>query len=208
MSGKINVRTISINSAICDDIELRTTSTTRLLFRPEIVNNSNIPEASVRGNFIFQRKRKNDSWEDYKELDLNKLKAEEWIKLELNSEAMLTFTKEIQKHYTVHEKYGVMYGGFHLIKSEDETNIEKFIEIFENNSSLFSQLLEDDQSELLEKTLEWIVTNSNPDKTIERLQNLQDEDLDQLNTLVGIANLKKVLTVWEDNKLENTSEKF
>ncbi|MBA9027609.1 hypothetical protein [Peribacillus huizhouensis] len=63
-------------------------------------------------------------------------------------------------------------------------------------------------SEALEKTLELIVTNDNPDKIIDRLKNLQEKDLDQLNTLVGIANLKKVLSVWDGNKLNNTSEKF
>ncbi|MFF1990289.1 Shedu anti-phage system protein SduA [Bacillus mycoides] len=206
MSGKINVRTTSRDSAVCDDIELKKTSTTRLIFRPEIVNNNNNPEASVRGCFIFQKKGRNAPWEDYKELELSKLKAEEWIKLELNSEAMLTLTKEIQKHYAVHEKYGVMYGGFHLF--ENNPDIERLIEMFESNTNLFTQLMEDDKSEALEKTLEWIVTNDNPDKIIDRLKNLQEQDLDQLNTLIGIANLKKVLSVWEGNKLNNTSEKF
>lgn len=205
MNDRINVRTTSRDSAVCDDIELRKTSTTRLIFRPEIVNNINNPEASVRGCFIFQKKGRNASWEDYKELDLSKLKAEEWIKLELSSESMLTLTKEIQKHYAIHEKYGVMYGGFHLFKSNSD--IERLIEVFESNTNLFAQLMEDDKSEALEKTLEWIVTNDNPDKIIDKLKNLQEKDLDQLNTLVGIANLKKVFSVWEGNKL-NTSEKF
>lgn len=205
MSNKINVWTTSRNSAVCDDIELKKTTTTRLIFRPEIVNNSNNPEASVRGCFIFQKKGKNSSWEDHKELDLNKLRAEEWIKLELNSDAMLTLTREIQKHYTVHEKYGVMYGGFHFFKSN--LDIEKLVEMFENNTNLFTQLLEDDKSDALEKTLEWIVSNDNPEKIIDKLKQLREKDLDQLNTLVGIANLKKVLAIWEDNK-NNASEKF
>lgn len=206
MDDKINVRTTSSNSALCDDIELKKTSTTRLIFRPEIVNNIKNPKASIRGHFIFQRKSKNASWEDHKELDLSKLKAEEWIKLELNSEAMLTLTREIQKHYRVHEKYGVMHGGFHLFKSSPD--IEKLIEIFESNTNLFAQLMDDEKSEALEKTLEWIVTNNNPDRIIDKLKNLQEKDLDQLNTLVGIANLKKVLSVWESNKQNNTCEKF
>ncbi|EEL68986.1 Shedu anti-phage system protein SduA [Bacillus mycoides] len=206
MSGKINVWTTSRDSAVCDDIELKQTSTTRLIFRPEIVNNNKNPKASVRGCFIFQKKGRNALWDDYKELDMNKLKAEEWIKLEINSDAMLTLTKEIQKHYAVHEKYGVRYGAFHLFK--DNPDIEKLIEMFESNTDLFTQLMEDDKSEALEKTLEWIVTNDNPDKMIDRLKNLKEQDLDQLNTLIGVANLKKVLSVWESNKLTNTSEKF
>ncbi|WP_236693889.1 hypothetical protein [Sporosarcina globispora] len=46
------------------------------------------------------------------------------------------------------------------------------------------------------KTLEWIVTHDKPNKIIDKLKNLQEKDLDQLNTLVGIANFKKVLSVW------------
>lgn len=206
MNNKINVWTTSRDSAVCDDIELRKTSTTRLIFKPEIVNNKNNPEASVRGCFIFQKKGRNASWEDYKELNLSQLKAEEWIKLELNSEAMLTLTREIQKHYAVHEKYGVMHGGFHLFESGPD--IEKLIDIFESNTHLFTQLMEDDKIEALERTLEWIVTNDNPDKIIDRIKNLKEKDLDQLNTFVGIANLKKVLSVWEDNRLSNAPEKF
>ncbi|WP_100373014.1 Shedu anti-phage system protein SduA [Bacillus sp. FJAT-45037] len=206
MNDRINVRTTSSNSAVSDDIELKKTTTTRLIFRPEIVNNNKNPEASVRGCFIFQKKGKNASWEDYKELELSKLKATEWIKLELNSEAMLTLTNEIQKCYAVHEKYGVMYGEYHLFKNNPD--IDRLIEIFESNTSLFTQLMEDDKSEVLEKALAWIVTNDNPDKIIDRLKNLQEKDLDQLNTLVGLANLKKILSVWEGNKCNNTSEKF
>lgn len=206
MGDKINVWTTSSNSAVCDDIVLKENSMSRLLFRPEIVNNEKNPEASVRGCFIYQKKRRNDSWEDYKELDLSKLRAEEWIKLELKSEEMLTLTREIQKHYTIHEQYGVRFGGFHLFKTNPD--IEKLLDMFENNRGLFTQLLDDEKSDAFEQTLEWIVNNDNPDKIIDKLKNLQEKDLDQLNTLVGIANLKKVLSIWENNKDTDASEKF
>ena len=58
MGDKINVWTTSSNSAVCDDIVLKENSMSRLLFRPEIVNNEKNPEASVRGCFIYQKKRK------------------------------------------------------------------------------------------------------------------------------------------------------
>ncbi|HEY4537940.1 MAG TPA: Shedu anti-phage system protein SduA domain-containing protein [Erysipelothrix sp.] len=206
MNGKVNIRKTSKDSAVCDDIELRKTSTTRLIFKPEIVNNKSNPEASVRGCFIFQRKGKNSSWENHKELNLSQLRAEEWIQLELNSEAMLNFTREIQKYYAVHEKYGVMHGGFHFF--ENNTDIDQLIKIFESNNNLITQLMEDDKIEALERTLEWVVTNEKPDRIIDRIKNLKEKDLDQLNTFIGIANLKKILSVWEENKHHNKLERF
>ena len=86
MGDTIKIKSTSKNSAIGSDILLRTTTTTRLLFKPEIVNNPHNKNASVRGTFIFQKKGRNNSWEDYKNLDLTKLKASEWVQIELKSE--------------------------------------------------------------------------------------------------------------------------
>ncbi|MCY8186083.1 DUF4263 domain-containing protein, partial [Bacillus inaquosorum] len=78
---KYSISPTSKDSAFGEDIILREKSTTRLLFRPQIINNKHNEEASVKGCFIFQKKRSSENWEDHKELDLNKLKATEWVKL-------------------------------------------------------------------------------------------------------------------------------
>lgn len=92
----ISIQTTSINSGTGEDIILRQTTSTKLVFRPEIVNNIHNSNAAVKGCFIFQKKKGKDQWEDHKELELNKLKADEWIKLAIGSEEMLTLFTEIK----------------------------------------------------------------------------------------------------------------
>jgi len=201
----ISIQTTSSDSGIGEDIILRETDTTRLLFRPELVNNQHNSDASVKGCFIFQKKKKKDLWEDHKELDNNKLKADEWIKLAIKSGEMLTLFTEIKKYYTIHEEYGVKHGSYSFFK--DNTDLKKVIALFEGNNELFTQLLNDDKSELFEQTLEWIVNTDNSEKIVDKFLKLGEKDLDQLNSLVGVANLKKKLSVREENK-DNSSEKY
>lgn len=201
----LSIQTTSINSGTGEDIILRQTTSTKLVFRPEIVNNIHNSSAAVKGCFIFQKKKGKDQWEDHKELELNKFKAEEWIKLAISSEEMLALFTEIKKYYTIHDEYGVKFGSYTFFKAN--TDLEKVIELFEGNNELFTQLLSDNKGELLEQTLEWVVNTNNSEKIVDKFLKLGEKDLDQLNSLVGIANLKKVLAVWEDNK-DNTSEKF
>ena len=91
MFESIKTKSTSKNSAVVEDIILRTTTTTRLLFKPEIVNNPHNEKASVRGFFVFQKKGTTGNWEDHKELDLSKLKKTEWIKLELKAGELFSF---------------------------------------------------------------------------------------------------------------------
>lgn len=201
----IAIQTTSINSGTGEDIILRQTTTTKLVFRPEIVDNIHNSNAAVKGCFIFQKKKGKDQWEDHKELELNKLKADEWIKLAISSTEMLELYTEIKKYYKIHEEYGVMSGSFSFFK--ENTDLEKVIDLFKGNSQLFSQLLSDKKGELLEQTLEWVVNTDNSEEIVDKFLKLGEKDLDQLNSLVGIANLKKILSVWEENK-DNGSEKF
>lgn len=201
----INIKRTSINSGIGDDVVLRETKTTRLIFRPEIVNNENNPVASIKGCFKFQKKIKDNLWEDHREFETNKLKADEWIKIAINTEETLQLFKELNKYYQVSEEYGVQQGSYKLYKANPD--LERVISLFEDNDNLFKQLLNEDKSDLLEQTLEWIVKTENSHKTIEKLTTLKEKELEQLNTLVGLTNLKNVLSFWEKNKKES-SEKF
>jgi Domain of unknown function (DUF4263) len=201
----ISIDTTSRNSGIGQDITLRQTDTTRLIFRPQVINNQHNPDASVKGCFIFQKKKGKDLWEDHKELDLHRLKAEEWIKLSISSSEMLTFFNEMKKYYAIHDEYGVKHGNYTVYKTNP--NLEKVIAYFESNKPLFNQMLNDDKGQLFEQTLKWIVNTDNSEKIVDKFLKLNEKDLDQLNSLVGITNLKKILSVWENQK-ENNSEKF
>ena len=83
---KIDVDSTSSHSAICSDIVLRAGKRVRLIFRPEIVDNAENPEARVRGRFIYQRKGDAGAWEPFEKISLASLKKGEGYQLELHSD--------------------------------------------------------------------------------------------------------------------------
>lgn len=79
--------------------------------------------------------------------------------------------------------------------------------MFNEDDSLFEALLDENTGELLKQTVKWMVSTSNYEEIISRLLEVQDSELDQLNNLIGITNIRKLLAVWEANK-SNEDEEF
>jgi hypothetical protein len=57
----------------------------RYIFFPVLVNNEKDETKSLSGEFVVQRKGKNDAWEDMETLPINKMVKDTWIKLDLSS---------------------------------------------------------------------------------------------------------------------------
>lgn len=145
MENNIKTTSTSKQSATGEDIILRQTTTTRFIFRPEIVDNPNNKEASVRGNFIFQKKKPSGDWLDYRDFDLARLKDNEWIKLELKSGELLKLVKELEKYYQVYETHGVVSGetDFIVTPRNAKNIILKFLENPKNFQKLEELKIED-----------------------------------------------------------------
>ena len=79
------IKSTSQSSAISDDIVLRETSTTRLIFRPMLVTNPQNQAAAVKGTFTSQRKGLSGAWEEVETFRLTKLKKHESVRLEIKS---------------------------------------------------------------------------------------------------------------------------
>ena len=140
MSDVITTKSTSLSSAIGQDIELRVTETSRFIFRPEIVDNPHDKTACVRGNFIFQRKKKTGQWEDYKNQDLSRLKDSEWIKLELKSSELKKLITELDKYYEIFKKFGIVLGEKSFVVTPE--NAREIIEKFLQNPENFKKLQE------------------------------------------------------------------
>jgi len=106
---KIITESTSKQSASIEDRVLEETQTTRKIFRPEIVINDNIPEATLKGYLIHQKKGKNDEWEDISEFTLRDLKKGEGVKFEFKSELLLKFFSELETLYNISNK-GINFG--------------------------------------------------------------------------------------------------
>lgn len=175
---RITTLSTSSRTSAVNDLILRETDTTRLIFRPLIIDNARNQQASVKGWLIFQKKGPTDDWRDYKTLDLNQLKKGEWVKLELKAEEILKLLERSSQYRQIYKKYGITYG------------TADFIVTHENIGNIFSQIAHFPDRGLLQA-----------------LQSLDTTGAQKLGSLVGISQLDKALGIWRNNK-ENSDEGF
>lgn len=145
MSNTITTKSTSKSSATGQDIELRATSNTRLIFRPEVVDNPHDSRASVRGTFIFQKKKGHSKWEDYPSFKLSQVREGEHIKLELKTSELLKFIEELDRYYKIFERYGIVRGeaNFTVTPGNVESVILQFLQNTENFEKLQDLRIED-----------------------------------------------------------------
>ena len=110
MDKRVSIST-SRFSAECSDIVLRETSTSRLLFRPQLVTNPPAEAASVRGTFLCRRKAPKTEWESTEAISLASVKGGEGVKMELQAEEVLALFREVAELYRVHAEEGIRCAG-------------------------------------------------------------------------------------------------
>lgn len=172
----------SRNTAEIEDLVLRETNTTRLVFRAIIVNNDKNKRACVKGFFAYKRKKLNDSWEIYKTLKLAELRSNEWVKIDLKSEEILKLFDHLSQCREIYKNFGIPIG---------EKRILLVDEVFDGFIKAIREKLDTDKIKML----------------ISKLNSLDSSSIGQLNYVSGVANLKKLLDVWNSNR-ENADEDF
>lgn len=201
----VKIQSTSQNSAIGEPIILRQTTKSRLIFLPEIVNNTEHPDCCVKGTFIYQVKLPSGDWENYKTLDLSNLKRDEWVKISIKTEELKILITSLDKYYNIYEKYGIQRG-INEFTITDE-NIKPFLDQILDKKANFLKLLEKGGPVILDKLLAWLSVTSDTELVINKLQSLKIDNLNKLNSLIGVSNIKKLLELWEINK-ENADEEF
>jgi hypothetical protein len=195
----------SPDTADGEPIVLRETTTTRLVFKLQLVNNAQDSNAPVKGTFIFQRKGPNDSWEDHNEVPLSRLRAGEWVKVDLKAAEIDKLQRHITAAHRLYERSGLPKGKAHFIR----------IDLGDDEEADITQL---DIGRLLELSrrigidaftdlVEWAVEAGNTRDVLSQLDRLDIDTLQRLNSLVGISSLKAVLQTWEGNQ-NNSDEEF
>jgi hypothetical protein len=202
------VKTIStsLDSAYGEDIILRQTETTRLVFKPEIVRNPNDEEACVRGTFVFQKKGKLGSWEDQKRSDLRSLTASEGIKLELKAQEVLTLVKSLQIYYAVYDQHSIVSGQkeFTVLDLEEDASA---LQVFLDNEEHIREILDRDGGKALPTILKTIAHVDVSQSTLEYLSALNPDELNNVTSLLDMTKLCKALNVWNENA-DNGDEAF
>lgn len=202
---RIKIKSTSSSSAVTDDVLLRETQTTRLLFRPTVIDNLHDQEASVKGTLFFQKKRKGDKWEDYKEFNLSELKAEEWVSLNLKSKEILALYRALTDLYSIYQVEGIPSGESEFIKADAGLNAL----LSANNQDFLSLLDQESESALalVVRLMSWISLHEEPSKIVEKLETLDLAELQKINSLAGITTLKSGYSIWTGNE-NNSNEEF
>jgi hypothetical protein len=124
MTEKYEIQRTSLQSAAVSDRVLAETTTTRLVLRPDIVENPKSPDAKVKVSLIHQRKSPNGTWEDTPTIPLSSLKAGEQIKLTLHSEPTLELFRQLDNLYAIATKGKIGFGKTSLVVGREEEIIQ------------------------------------------------------------------------------------
>jgi hypothetical protein len=181
MTDPITTRSTSSTTAQAGDIVLRHGPVTRLVFRPLLITNPHDPAASVKGAFIFQKKSRVGAWEDHRELDLSKLRATEWVKVELHSGELLQLIEGVLPLYALVRARGIEAGRHSYVEAPEG-------------------------GRLLRALTDWLA-RQDVAGVAGALTQLTAEELESFQALVGVARIKSFLTSYAANK-KNASEEF
>lgn len=199
------IKSTSPVTALCEDIVLRETGTTRLVFRPTLLENRRDKKASVKGTFIFQRKSTKDEWGDLETIPLSGLKKDEGYKLEIKSGELLQLFNELAGLYEVYEKEGILFGETRFVKASRSVR-----EIAELSDDELTQVVRGQQTmggAALARLVRWASKTENFSLMLSKLEETELDSLHKLNAAVGISSLKQALKDWSDNR-NNSDEEF
>ena len=197
---KVEIRSTSKHSASCTDISVREGDQVRLMFRPEIVDNPSNRGASVRGRFLYQRKGRNDRWQDFDKLAFSSLKKGEGYQLSLAAGELYKLLREIVPLYRFHRSEGVPAGRVELLKVD--RSLSELLPVAEPDLLAFLSAQGNDAVQTLRVVLQWLSRQTTAQEFI-----CEGGELPELNSLVGLANLRSVLKTWNANA-DNNDEEF
>lgn len=203
--SEIHTRSTSRVTAQADDIVLRESTISRLIFRPTILDNLNNREAAVKGIFLYQKKSKNLQWEDFNTIPLTSVKSGEGYKLEIKSAELLQLINALKPLYELHQEAGVPLGEKKYFKATPQ--LEQLAALTSKDVSDFLNANTTIGTGLLSKLLNWAINLEDPLPLIERIVELSPSSLGKLNAAVGLQSLKQALNQWEQNQ-NNSDEEF
>jgi hypothetical protein len=184
----IRVSSTSRRTADVDPIVLRETSITRLVFHPVFLDNPGNPEARMDGTFIFERKTPSGEWADATDLPLSKLKAGEWVKIDLRAAELLALFEGLDSYYDLVREHGLVQGTQKFIPAPRSRALRSLV----TNENQFQQALQDEEAAgaLLSGLIAWIAGNERA-VAAARLDGISLDELQQFDAVLGLARLQR-----------------
>jgi Domain of unknown function (DUF4263) len=113
-------RTSATSSDVVGEIVLSETTTTRKIFKAQIVRKPETRSWMLSGELIHQRKTSRDQWEDKERLSLASLKAGDSAGISLDSEQMNNLIIAIDELRAVAETQGIRFGKRELVIADKD----------------------------------------------------------------------------------------
>lgn len=205
----VYIESLSRDVAQCNAVVLKVNESFRYLFIPKLIDNSKDKSKCISGQFIVQKKSKNDTWDNYNTLPLNKLAMGQWINLDLSTSSMEIFISYIEKLREIYIKDG-KYDSFGTIKTFvfsnklDAEEKDIILEMFNKNSELKTELKkllnEDIKLEDVLKAIE------NKKISVEEITDNLDNN--ETNKVYNVLQAKLINPIFLEDSLENSDEKF
>jgi hypothetical protein len=132
-----------------------------MVFRPLLVDNNKNKLASVKGQFLFQKKSVKDNWEDSVAINLAKLKAGDGVRLDVKSGELLQLFNELTDLYSLYDQHGTQPGKSTFTKADPQLQ-----QLADLPSSDLSTILSANASlggDLLGKLLSWATSEQDID---------------------------------------------
>ena len=202
---EFTVQSTSKFTAECNEIPIRKTKNTRLVFKPLLIDNPKSKNAVIKGSFFFQKKGLKDEWVDLKDLSLSNLRSGEYVKLELKSEELLSFIKELVALYRLHIKEGIHFGETKYFKAHG--SLSELSQINEDDLKTFFELNKKAGVNVFSKLINYAINLDDSNQLVERLEKLEVDSLQKLNSIIGLSNLKKVYELWLE-QISNSDEEY
>jgi hypothetical protein len=186
---------------------LRQKSTTRLVFRPQVVNNTQDKNKPVNGELLWQKRKpseKGEEWVDESHKPLTHMEAGSGVKLHLSTDELHLLTQAVRGLYGVYWKHG-----HQLPKTGDELDLVEYArvakthDVLENAASIISAT----GQERFVSLLKWLAGHDHSAEVVEALPKLNPADLAGINSLAGIGMLKQALAIWQAHN-GNADEEF
>jgi hypothetical protein len=205
-----NVRSIHIEptsnqSATLDDVLLRETKTTRLVFRPEMVENPNSNGDNLRGTFLYERKGPHEEWLPTETIQLSHLKKGEGVRLELHAgevSLLKAHLDDLVAGLTGQSVPGLPSEVLVVRGSQMEESLS-----FTGSLQTLLQTNSEHTQELLQIFLTWIGSGENSTEVINALSSVDPADLTSLQTAAKVSQLKSAIATLEA-QLESTDEDY
>jgi hypothetical protein len=202
---EIETRSTSSKTAQCTAIVLRETAQIRLVFVPTLVDNATAIDACDRGEFVYQKKLKNDQWVAINTIPLSSIKSGDAFKLELHSSELLTLMRELSPLYRIYRQHGIQRGRSTFVRLE--ASLARFLALGESELAAFLESHPDDAATTLLRLVKWLSGSHQGTDIVSRFAATRPDQLPTLAAVLGLAAVKDALNYWSKNKA-NDSEEF